>query len=181
MSNEEKLVGAFRSVRDIPYGGKNTKDPVQVLEQRQGTGSGKHQVLKHLIEKLGYPVRECLAKHDFGNYPLNTWPDALKEFQGKHITGYHDFLQVKIHDAWISVDATFDKPLEKLGLPVGTWDGKTDMKLAVAADEVIPVEQGSVSELRKSLIKSLPEPEQEDRKKLLQAMKGWIAGARTGV
>ncbi|MDD4319511.1 MAG: hypothetical protein PHW10_04270 [Candidatus Peribacteraceae bacterium] len=177
LTPQERLVGAFVSVRDIPYGRPNSPDPFDVLQRNRGTGKGKHILLKFLLTSLGYEVEEFWCKHDLTKMPIRPWPDALREFLDEPITGFHDFLKVKIGDRFVTVDATFDKALVSLGFPLLTWDGTTDMTLPVHAEETFPVEP-PIDDHKRRLAASLPPAMQERRKLFLKAMKRWIEEER---
>jgi len=173
----ERLISAYVSVRDIPYGSANNPNPFDVLQKNRGTAKGKHILLKMILENMGYEVKQFWCKHDFSKMPLKSWPDALKEFRGKHITGYHDFLKVKIGRKWVRVDATFDKALRALGFPVPDWDGTTDLPLPVAAEEEFPVE-APIDDHRRRLVAALPEEMQQQRKLFLKTLKRWLEEQR---
>lgn len=177
LSPEEKLLNAFHAVRDIPYGGKSSQEPLRLFEKNEGTGRGKHRLLKQLVASLGHDVRHLLCRHNLAELPIDPWPEALAAFRGKTITGYHDFLRVKVGGRFVIVDATYDKPLTAIGFPLLEWDGKSDMDLPVQMEEIIEV-QGDLAEERKALIAALPEQMQEERKRFLRTMKEWIEETR---
>lgn len=178
LTPQERLIGAFVSIRDIPYGSANSPTPFAVLTRNRGTGKGKHMLLKLVCENLGYEVREFWARHDFGDMPIDPWPEALAEFRGERITGFHDFLKVKVDGRFVTVDATFDKPLAALGFPVREWDGVTDMALTVAAVETFPVEP-PIDDHKRKLVSSLPQEMQDRRRKFLKTLKRWLEEERT--
>jgi len=173
MPEESRPVAAFEFVRDIAYGNIGSRSAMDVLTAKKGTCSGKHALLKMLFEALGYGVQSWFARHDFGTFPIKHWPEELKEFQGKYITDFHDFLKVHVGNAWLTVDAVFDAPLAALGFPFLQWDGKTSMQLPVEASEIFPAE-GEMEEHKKKLIAGLPEETQRQRKAFLAAMTAWL-------
>jgi hypothetical protein len=177
LTPEEKLVSAYHSVRDIPYGGVRTKDTDDVLADNKGTGRGKHALLKTIFESMGYEVKEYLARHNLSEYPLNPWPTELDAFKGKRITSFHEFLKVKLHDTWVTVDAAFDHSLVPLGFPSLDWDGKSDMALPVNAEEIIPMKGDGALQI-KELIRALPDDERQLRQSFLKTLKAWIESKR---
>ncbi len=173
LTPEEKLVSAYNSVRDIPYGGVRTKDTDDVLADNKGTGRGKHALLKNLFESMGYEVKEYLAMHNLSEYPLNPWPSELDAFKGKKITSFHEFLKIKLQDKWVTVDAAFDHSLVPLGFPQLEWDGKSDMALPVNAEQILDVGPDATTQI-KELIRTLPEEERQLRQSFLKTLKAWI-------
>jgi len=173
LPKERRLVAAYEFVRDIAYGNIGSRSAFDVLLAKKGTCSGKHALLKLLLQELGENVESWFAKHDFGKFPIRPWPSELTEFQHKNIPDYHDFLKVKDGDKWLTVDAVFDKPLSSLGFPTLEWDGKTSMQLPVDASEVFPAE-GEMEDYKKKLIGALPEDAQKMRKEFLAAMTTWL-------
>lgn len=168
---------AFLFVRDIAYGDIGSRNPYDVLEKKKGTCSGKHALLRILLEKLGYEVQPYFAKHDFSQFPLQKWPDALREFQSKILTDYHDFLKVDVDGKWVDVDAIFDAFMESKGFPVTNWDGMSDVPLPIKAQEIFPA-KGDVEDHKKRLIAALPEQVQKDRKAFLGTLTKWLDDER---
>ncbi len=177
LSPQERLVCAYLSIRDIPYGSPNSPSPSAVIERNRGTGKGKHLLLKMVLSSLGYDVRQYWARHDFSRLPINPWPEALMAFRGVKITGFHDFLKVHIGNRWVTVDATYDGPLESLGFPVHAWDGLEDTPLSVAVEETFPVEE-PIDEHKRRLVAALPETMRQKRKEFLKTLKKWLEEER---
>jgi hypothetical protein len=177
LTPEERLVSAYVSVRDIPYGGANSPNPFGVLVQNRGTGKGKHMLLKLVFEALGYEVKEYWCRHDFTKMPIEPWPAVLEEFRKEPLIGFHDFIKVKIGDRFVAVDATYDKPLAALGFPSQEWDGKSEMELPVHCEEIFPVE-APIDEHKRRLVKSLTPEMQDRRKRFLKTLKKWMEEER---
>jgi hypothetical protein len=173
LPSERKHIAAYEYARDIAYGDIGSRNPFDVLKAHKGTCSGKHALLKKLLEELGYEVQSWFAKHDFGKFPIAQWPTELQDFKDKDIPDYHDFLKVKVGDDWQTIDAVFDAPLKDLGFPKLEWDGKASMALPVIASDLFPAE-GDMEEHKKKLIAGLPEDAQQRRKQFLSAMTKWL-------
>lgn len=173
----DRRIAAFTFVRDIAYGNIGSRDPLDVLAAKKGTCSGKHALLRILLNRLGYETQTWFAKHDFHNFPIKPWPEELNEFRELTLTDYHDFLKVKIGNQWVTLDAMFDKPLLKLGFPVQDWDGLSDMDLPVSAEELFKAEDGTEAH-KKRLVEKMPKSVQKNRKKFLAELTKWIDSAR---
>ena len=168
---------AFLFVRDLQYGDIGSRNPLDVLKAGKGTCSGKHALLRLFLEAMGYEVQTWFARHDFRKFPITPWPEELHSFQSKTLTDYHDFLKVNVDGMWLTVDAIFDKATEPFGFPVADWDGVSDMRLPVKAEEIFPA-QGDPEEFKKALIGALPAQVQKDRKEFLAALTGMLDGRR---
>lgn len=177
LSEPDRRIAVYEYVRDIAYGDIGSRNPFDVLAAHKGTCSGKHALLKLLLETLGYDVQSWFASHDFGRFPITNWPPELAEFHGKAIPDYHDFLKIRIGDQWVIVDAVFDAPLATLGFPLLEWDGETDMQLPVQTSGIFPAE-GDMEEHKKRLIAMLPEEIQTQRKAFLSALTKWLDAKR---
>lgn len=173
----ERHMKAFLMIREIPYGNIGSRDPYDVLVANKGTCSGKHALLKLLLEAFGYEVQSWFARHDFNKFPVTPWPPELAEFQAQALPDYHDFLKVKVDGEWLTIDAIFDKPLEQFGFLVQDWNGVSDMKLPVQTSETFPAE-GPMEEQKKRLIGALPPGQQAARKKFLEALTVWLDAKR---
>jgi hypothetical protein len=170
-------IAAFEFVRDIPYGDIGSRNPLDVLEAGQGTCSGKHALLRMFLEGMGYEVRSWFARHDFGQFPIHPWPDALAVFKGKIIPDFHDFLKMRVMEEWVTVDAVFDAPLVVLGFPMLRWDGQNSMSLPIHYSEVFPAEE-DVEDHKRRLIAELPREIQELRRHFLSRLTVWLKKER---
>ncbi len=177
LTPKERLVSAFISIRDIPYGSANSPTPFSVIERNRGTAKGKHRLLKMVLTSLGYEVKDYWARHDFRDMPIKPWPKVLEQFSKETLTGFHDFLKVRVGVKWVTVDATFDRPLAKLGFPVREWDGNSDVELPVAALETFPVVP-PIDDQKRKLVAALPEEMRERRKRFLKTLKKWLEEER---
>ena len=174
---QQARVDAFVAVRDLAYGDIGSRNPFDVLKAKKGTCSGKHALLKLLLERLGYGVQSYFAKHDFSRFPIEPWPEELRQFRNKLLTDYHDFLKVNVEGRWMTVDAVFDQSMKPLGFPVYDWDGLSEMILPVKAQQVFACD-ADVEEHKKALIAELPLQVQRDRKAFLEALTKWLDGKR---
>ncbi len=177
LSQPEDRVKAYDYVRDIQYGDIGSRNPIDVLIKNRGTCSGKHSLLKALLESLGYEVNSYFSKHDFKNFPIKDWPDELIHFRSKTLTDFHDFLKVKVGDKWIILDAMFDQDLAPLGFLVQTWDGFSDLEILVSSEDIFPAETDMEAH-KIRLISELPKQVQLDRRDFLVQLTKWIDGCR---
>ena len=74
-------IAVYEFVRDIAYGNIGSRSAFDVLLARKGTCSGKHALLRMILEALGYEVQSWFARHDFGKFPIKPWPAELAKYQ----------------------------------------------------------------------------------------------------
>ncbi len=173
-SPEQKVITLFEKVRDIPYGDIGSRDPIEVYKQSKGTCSGKHELLKWLYKELGLQVKDYIIMHRFKQLPVK-FPDKIQNMLDcADIVDPHNYFKVKIGSNWVTVDVTWDKPLQKLGFPVNeNWDGKSDMEIAVALGGKTYESDDPIT-FKKELISDIPEQTQNDRKLFLKELTKWL-------
>ena len=132
---------AFELVRDMPYARASSREPEVTIAEWRGTCSGKHYLLKALLEELGHDVILIACTHEFtaDNFP---WlpPHLQAVVEDRPVPDVHNFLRVEDDPSredgdWITVDATWPLPARALGLPANErWVAGRDMR--VAADPI---------------------------------------------
>lgn len=136
LTPKEQRISVFYHVRDIPYKLiTSLYDPEAALEgifrENGGSCTPKHFLLGHMFERLGIPVQYA-SFHFIWNDPDLDYPKELREMAEQLPREYHLSLLAFINGRWVLVDATWDPPLEKGGLPVNhSWDGESDTLNAV--------------------------------------------------
>lgn len=176
LSNTQKIVALFETVRDIPYGDIGSRDPFLVLKKRRGTCSGKHQLLGFLYQAMGVPVRYMMCRTSF-QCLKNILPDSLKQILESHdIVDYHNYLLI-LMNKWLVVDVTFDRPLARYGFPVNdNWDGLSNCTIAFPPIKVFQVKD--MIEEKHKAINALPEEEQELRSAFIKQLSEWMDSLR---
>lgn len=172
LSIEKQIIVLFEKVRDIPYGEIGSRDPYDVYKNNKGTCSGKHELLKELYQELGIKTKDFIAMHRFKDLKVD-FPDNIKEILYRSdIVDPHNFFKINSNSKWITIDITWDMPLNKFGFPVNkNWDGKSDMKICVVPINVI--ETKNPIEFKKQEIAKLSDKTQEDRKLFLKELTKW--------
>ncbi len=125
---DEQLKEAFYLVRDIPYSTVNSSTIENALIDNRANCQVKAKLLSLIFNKLGYDTRTLVSR-----YRLKDYPEEVKYIPGQ--IDYHYVVQVYLNKDWVTVDATYDKPLEKLGFKVNDWNGKTSTHLTEKAIE----------------------------------------------
>lgn len=148
----EQRISVYEHIRDIPYK-LITKlyDPslalIGLLEGNAGSCTPKHFLLGHMFEHLGLDVRYVTSVFDW-DAPDVGYPPHLREMAKRLPPEYHLSCLVLLDGSWKLVDATWDIPLEKVGLSVNhSWDGSSETKNAVTP--MATIEHRSMAERNK--------------------------------
>lgn len=125
ITDPQKLIADFKTVRDIPY-----RIPL-TLDEKDNCCSGKHKLLKDLLIKQGLGVRYRICSFRWSSINL---PEKVSGISHNDLCT-HLYLEVLIDGQWIVVDATWDSSIRKI-LHVNEWDGKSDTEIAVQPIEI---------------------------------------------
>ena len=113
MSNIAQI---FNQVRDIPY-----KIPVSPKE-KDCCCSGKHKILKKLLENLGYKVRYRVISFKWSSINL---PKILLDIPHNDLSS-HVYLEIFIENKWINMDVTWDSDLKNVFI-INQWNSKNNV------------------------------------------------------
>ncbi|MFC1918822.1 hypothetical protein ACFLWW_02465 [Chloroflexota bacterium] len=127
----------YEEIRDIPYAVvpalNDVENYMEILRLGRGSCMPKHFLLCNMYQRLGVPVLYAVYPFRWGEAEI-AYPSRLRKLAEAMPTGYHIACRVSIGGELVLVDATLDKPLKKLGLPVNEkWDGVSDTLLPVAS------------------------------------------------
>ena len=174
---------AFALVRDMPYARASGRDPETTIVEWRGTCSGKHYLLKALLEELGLGVVLIAALHEYtaGNAP---WlpPELRATVDERPVPDVHNFLRVESDpelgaEGWMTVDATWPLAARALGLPANErWVAGRDMTVACDPDEVFHVpEDTDAQQFKQRIIEQEFGDEAERRDRFIEALSRWLA------
>ena len=130
----EAVVNIFEGIRDIPYAVVPSlygleEGPAGMLNENRGFCVPKHYLFGVMCGRLGIKVKYCVYPFRWSDAVL---PERLKEQAGGLPVTMHLACKAMIGGKWALVDATWDAPLKKAGLPVNLrWDGLSDTLNAV--------------------------------------------------
>jgi hypothetical protein len=143
MSDKDARISIFNHIRDIPYAVipeiRNPVDgPQGLLKRMKGSCTPKHFLLGRMFEMLRIPIK-------YVSYPFSwnvrsvAYPPELRKLVEEVPIDYHLACKARIESDWVIVDATWDRPLARVGFPINeSWDGASNTKLAVEPlDEII--------------------------------------------
>lgn len=123
---KNNLVETFEKVQKISY--KVCKyDESEIDENlKEGDCRHKHFLLKKLLEKEGFRVKDVKVIFDWNDLPI---PKEILATLNNKTLWDHNSLKVMINNKWVMVDCTWNPELEKKGFPItNNWDGKSDTK-----------------------------------------------------
>jgi hypothetical protein len=132
----QSLISVFEHIRDIPYSlavpmTDPATAPEQVLELGKGSCGPKHYLLAEMYRRLGFDVVYATFSFLWDDPDLQYPPELRRLATGLPVS-YHLACRVKIANRWVLVDATWDRPLNRVGFPVNKqWDGRSDTRCAV--------------------------------------------------
>lgn len=167
MGNEDmNIIEEFKKIRDIPY-----RIPL-APEESDDCCSGKSDRLFKILKSSGYDVRYRVCTFRWSDMKL---PAKVQEIPHEDECT-HSYLEVKIGDEWIVVDATWDNGLKGV-FNINEWDGKSSTKVAVPVIKCFT--PGKSAEYMKE--STSPEAIAEDLEKNSQFYKmlnGWLEEIR---
>jgi transglutaminase-like putative cysteine protease len=174
LDKQAARIRVFERVRDLPYSYPSSRDPVEVLRGGRGSCSGKHYLLGEFFRRLGMNVRHMVCTHRFNESPIG-FPEELQAMLRKNeIVDVHDYLQIRVGDEWIDVDATWPLALRDFGFPVNEdWDGRSPMLLSVVPEETVVV-TGDPEKKKEEILARFTPRQRQLRKQFLEALSRWV-------
>ena len=133
MSIQERIK-IFEEVRDIPF------TVALDLGEKDTCCSMKSELLSEKLTALGLKCRQRLCDFEWEKEPLSEKVMAVYN-PAKQV---HQYVEVFVPESneWVSVDATWDKNLERAGFNISEWDGLTNTSIAVTPLKVLSCEEG---------------------------------------
>ena len=159
----EAVVNIFEGIRDIPYAVVPSlygleEGPAGMLNENRGFCVPKHYLFGVMCGRLGIKVKYCVYPFRWSDAVL---PERLKEQAGGLPVTMHLACKAMTGGKWVLVDATWDAPLKKAGIPVNLgWDGFSDTANAVTpiAEHVCGTSQEAEAFIKeKNLSYGIPE------------------------
>src|SRR5690606_1833186 len=97
----------------------------------KGSCTPKHFLLRDMYERLGLLTLYAVYPFRWSDLEVD-YPPFLRDLARAVPISYHLACKVEIEGRLVLVDATVDRPLRRLGLPVNeNWDGRSSMLLPV--------------------------------------------------
>ena len=143
LSGRDARISIFNQIRDISYAvipeiNNPVDGPEGLLKRMKGSCSPKHFLLGRMFEMLRIPTQYVTYPFSW-NVTSVAYPPELRKLAIVVPVDYHLACKARIENRWVVVDATWDRPLARVGFPINeSWDGVSDTKLAVESlDEIV--------------------------------------------
>jgi len=125
----DSLIKVFEKIRDIPY--HIPESPTEV----DCRCWGKNRKLLEEFKRSGYDARLIVCRFLWSKQKL---PRELT-IQAPLDNDTHPFVEIKIEDRWVKVDATLDREFPKYN----KWDGKSDTPISIVYEEICSPEESN--------------------------------------
>ncbi len=160
-----QLIESFNQIRDLPY-----SIPLS-FEGEDNCCNGKSKRFFQMLKDTGYKVRYRVCSYLWEELPL---PKEILNIPHDPNPA-HVYLEVFIDNKWINLDPTWDPGLKNI-LPVNTWDGRSDTRIAVNPIKLFSLKESAriMSDQPKELI----EEDLAKNKEFYKAFNEWITSIR---
>lgn len=183
LKEKSNPIEIYHAVRNVPYSSRGDRRPLGVLENNEGSCSGKHILLRDLLRHTGHEAVIETVQGDFaaGIPPLESMPEALRRMC--HDGGVKDFHQYVVWqgpDGECKLDATWPDGLIALGVPGNSdWNGGRDTRLALSPDAVLKRVE-DIPAYKEQLLASLTKEEETYRLQFLALLTDWVSAIDCG-
>ena len=179
LSADETLTAerAFALVRDMPYRRASSRRPQAIVQEWQGTCSGKHYLLADVFQELGLSTHVIMATHRFTQENTAHFPADLRHLlSGGPVPDVHTYLRVNLPEGWTVVDATWPSSAGPLGMPVNReFVAGRDMAIACDPVETLPVPDGrDPQEFKEQVIAEFCGASSGIRDQFIEGMGRWL-------
>ena len=168
---------AFALVRDMPYRRASSRRPEAIVDEWQGTCSGKHYLLADIFREMGMELRVMMCTHRFTSESTAHFPSGLRELVVESpVPDVHTFLWVDTERGWTLVDATWPSSAGPLGMRVNE-EFRPGENMALACD---PIDTHEVptgldpQEFKEQLIREFCGDSSKMRDDFIEGMGRWL-------
>ena len=169
--------GAFALVRDMPYRRASSRRPEAIVEEWQGTCSGKHYLLADIFRELGLESRVIMCIHRFTAENTGHFPAELRELvDAGPVPDVHTYLRVNTAEGWTVVDATWPSSAGPLGMTVNReFRAGENMTLACEPIGTLPAPAGQdPQEFKEQVIREFCGVSSGVRDEFIEGMGRWL-------
>ena len=169
---------AFALVRDMPYRRASSRRPEAIVEEWQGTCSGKHYLLADIFLELGMETTVVMVTHRFTPENTGHFPPELRALVADSpVPDVHTYLRLSAPGVPAVVDATWPSSAAPLGMPVNReFAAGVDMVIACDPIETLPVPEGrDPQEFKEQVIREFCGDSSEVRDEFIEGLGRWLA------
>ena len=179
MSRDEALTAerAFALVRDMPYRRASSRRPEAIVEEWQGTCSGKHYLLADIFRELGLETQVVMVTHRFTSENTSHFPRELRALVADGpVPDVHTYLRLSTPDGPEIVDATWPSSAAPLGMPVNReFRAGAEMTIACDPIETLPVPDGQdPQEFKEQVIREFCGDSSGARNEFIEGLGRWL-------
>ena len=178
LADDESLTAerAFALVRDMPYRRASSRRPEAIVEEWQGTCSGKHYLLADIFRELGLETTVVMVPHRFTRENTGHFPPELRALVAEGaVPDVHTYLRLGTPDGPVIVDATWPSSAAPLGMPVNREFG-ADMTIACDPIETLDVPDGrDPQEFKEQIIREFCGDSSGVRDQFIEGLGRWLA------
>lgn len=180
LGHDEPLTAerAFALVRDMPYRRASSRRPEAIVEEWQGTCSGKHYLLADIFRELGMETTVVMVTHRFTPENTGHFPEELRALVAESpVPDVHTYLRLSTPDGPAVVDATWPSSAEPLGMPVNR-EFLTGAGMAIACDPIdtLPVPDGQdPQEFKEQVIREFCGDSSGVRDEFIEGLGRWLS------
>ncbi|MFK8033314.1 MAG: transglutaminase domain-containing protein [Hyphomicrobiales bacterium] len=183
LGDQANPIAVFHAVRRVPYGSRGGRSPEEVLQQNEGSCSGKHILLRDLLRHLKQSADIETVQGDFAA-ALSAHPsmpaDLQKYCKVGGVVDFHHYVVWESSDGAKKLDATWPDNVIAMGISGNeNWIGEGDTRLALVPEKSLGFTE-NVPELKEQLLDSLSADEREYRAKFLTLLTDWVAAIDCG-
>ena len=168
---------AFALVRDMPYRRASSRKPEAIVEEWQGTCSGKHYLLADIFREMGMESQVIMCTHRFTTENTRHFPAELRELVAvSPVPDVHTYLRVNTAEGWTLLDATWPSSAGPLGMPVNAvFRPGENMTLACDPIDTYEVPTGQdPQEFKEQLIREFCGESSRTRDEFIEGMARWL-------
>ena len=168
---------AFALVRDMPYRRASSRRPEAIVEEWQGTCSGKHYLLADIFRELGMEATVVMVTHRFTPKNTGHFPEELRALVAESpVPDVHTYLRLSAPGVPSVVDATWPSSAEPLGMPVNReFVAGKDMTIACDPIETLPVPDGrDPQEFKEQVIREFCGDSSSVRDEFIEGLGRWL-------
>ncbi len=180
LAEDEPLTAewAFALVRDMPYRRASSRRPEAIVEEWQGTCSGKHYLLADIFRELGLETQVVMVTHRFTPDNTGHFPQELRALvTDGAVPDVHTYLRLSTPEGLLVVDATWPSSAVPLGMPVNReFVPSRGMTIACDPIETLPVPDGrDPQEFKEQVIREFCGESSGVRDEFIEGLGRWLA------
>ena len=179
---DEPLTAAtcFMLIRDMPYRRASSRKPEAIIQEWQGTCSGKHYALHQIFGEMGLCSRVIMCTHRFTRDNTSHFPAELRALVKREpVPDVHTYVKLETDRGLMVVDATWPSSAAPLGMPVNReFKAGQDMTIACHPIDTYEAPAGQDPQVFKErLIAEFCGASSQVRDDFIEGMGRWLSHA----